>query len=127
MAEIIAFWTLLALSGAAAAWRGGRTERIGVALLAADWAAARLIGPREWWLMGLDIVVVAVLARLAWRSPRTWPIWALACQAVAAAASLAYGLQPDVGEATWLRALALAGLGPPLALAASLWRPHTQA
>lgn len=127
MAITIVFWTLLAAGAAGAMLRGERTERIGCALLAAAWIAGRLIGANGWGRLAVDLLVAAILARLAWRAPRAWPVWALACEAVAAAASLAYGLQPDVGEATWLRALALVSLGPPLALALSLWRPRSQA
>lgn len=115
------FAALLGACAAGAVWRGGPAERAGAALFAADWAAF-LLTSNPWALMSADVAVLLALGRMAWKAPRTWPVWAGGCHAVAAAASLAFALQPDVGEDTWRRALLLAHAGAAVALAASVWR-----
>lgn len=120
---------LIALSAVVAAVSGGWRERTAVGLFAAV-SGAWMLTPADprahaavWELMALDLAVLLVLGRIAWKSPRNWPVWAMAPQAVAAAASLAFALQPDVGAETYLRALMLTRYGAVLALLIGMRRP----
>lgn len=101
----------VALSAVLAAFFGGVRERIGaliVAGLGMVWVWA-VENPRPhdaaWICMMLDLGALAWLAKVAWKAPRSWPVWALAPQAVSVAASLAFLLQPDVPAAIYFRAL----------------------
>jgi len=121
---MLASWVLaalLALSAAAAALRGGRREWLGVALLALVSAAWMLSPPQEAratapFFLAFDFAALLVLGRLAWKAPRNWPIWAMAPQAVAAAASLAFIVQEDAGQQIYLRAVMIARYGAVLLL-----------
>jgi hypothetical protein len=112
---------LLALSGVAAATRGGVRERKGLAVFAVVSAAwmltpARLADAAAPFFLVLDFAALVLIGRLAWKSPRNWPVWAMAPQAVAVAASLAFMLQDDAGEQTYLRAVMMARYGAVLLL-----------
>ena len=113
---------LLALSAVAAGLRGGGRERLGVAIFAvvsAAWLAMPddpRMGPALQLMLVLDTAVLVLLGRMAWKSPREWPVWAMAPQAVAVAASAAFALQADVGAETYLRALLLTRYGAVLLL-----------
>ena len=132
MLEIWGFAALLTAGAAGAMLRGTRPERLAAAAFAAVWLAAlgvqRLGWPGTGWTMlALDLAVLLLLVRLTWKAPRAWPVWATAFEAVAAAASLAFSLQPDVGETAYLRALALCRMAAVLALVLSVWRPRAPA
>lgn len=126
-------WAALVAAGAIGAWlRGERRERLAAGAFAGLWAAAWLAGrlfetAPSWLLMGADGAVLVLLVRLTWKSPGAWPAWAAGFEAVAVAASLAYALQPEVGEAVYLRALLLARSAAALALAVGAWRRRAQA
>lgn len=112
------------LSAVLAAFFGGARERTGVLIVAGlgmAWVlAAENPRPHDaaWICMILDLGALAWLAKVAWKSPRSWPVWALAPQAVAVAVSLAFLLQPDVSGALYFRALMLTHAGVVLALLA---------
>jgi len=74
--------------------------------------------------MILDLAALAWLAKVAWKAPRSWPVWAMAPQAVAVAASLAFLLQPDVGPAIYFRALLMTHCGVVLALVMGTRKRH---
>lgn len=112
MAEL-GLGALLLLGAIAAAVFGGGRERAGAAMLIAV-SAAFLLAPADprqagavWVLVALDLAAVALFGRLSWKAPGAWPLWALAAQAVAAAASVAYGLQADVEAQTYRRVMML--------------------
>lgn len=114
----------IVVSAVLAVFLGGVRERTAVLVFAGlgvAWVLAS-IDPRShataWILMMLDLGAVGWLARIAWKAPRSWPVWALAPEAVAAAASLAYLLQPDVSAEVYLRGLLIARLSAALALVA---------
>jgi hypothetical protein len=116
------------LSAVLAAFFGGARERAGVvvvAVLGAAWVLASE-NPRAhdaaWICMILDLCGLAWLAKVAWRAPRSWPVWALAPQAVAVAVSLAFLLQPDVSRMIYFRALLMTHGAVVLALMAGTSR-----
>jgi hypothetical protein len=66
--------------------KGDEPERVGGGIYALGALAsllvqdeARLYGP-QWGLMGLDAVLLAAYAAVAWKSRRSWPVWASAFQ-----------------------------------------------
>ena len=105
------YGSALVLSAVLAVFFGDERERKAVVVFAGlgvAWVLASM-DPRPhaaaWILMILDLAAAGWLAKIAWKAPRRWPVWALAAEAVAAASSLAFLLQPDVGPQVWLRAL----------------------
>lgn len=68
--------------------KGDEPERVGAGAYALGSLAALLVqndsqlyGP-QWGLMAIEAVVLAAYAGVAWKSRRSWPIWASALQAV---------------------------------------------
>jgi hypothetical protein len=68
--------------------KGDEPERVGAGAYALGSLAALLVqddtqlyGPR-WGLMIVETVMLAVYAALAWKSRRSWPIWASALQSL---------------------------------------------
>lgn len=68
--------------------KGDEPERVGGGVYALGALAslllqddARLYGP-QWSLMVLDVVLLAAYAALAWKSRRSWPVWAGALQSL---------------------------------------------
>lgn len=68
--------------------KGDEPERVGGGVYALGALASllvqdetRLYGP-QWSLMGLDVILLAAYAAVAWKSRRAWPVWASAFQAL---------------------------------------------
>ncbi len=68
--------------------KGDEPERVGGGIYALGALASlllqddtRLYGP-QWGLMGLDAILLAAYAAVAWKSRRSWPVWASAFQAL---------------------------------------------
>jgi hypothetical protein len=68
--------------------KGDEPERVGGGACALGLLASlllqddsRLTGP-QWGLMAVDVVMLVVYAALAWKSRRSWPVWAGALQAL---------------------------------------------
>lgn len=68
--------------------KGDEPERVGAGAYALGLLASlllqddsRLSGP-QWGVMIVDIVMLGVYAALAWKSRRSWPVWAGALQAL---------------------------------------------
>jgi len=68
--------------------KGDEPERVGAGAYALGSLAALLVqndsqlyGP-QWGLMAVETVVLAAFAGVAWKSRRSWPIWAAALQSV---------------------------------------------
>lgn len=69
-------------------WKGDEPERIGAGAFLLGWFASLLVQQdgrlhrTQWGLMGIDVIMLAVFAALAWKSRRAWPVWACALQAL---------------------------------------------
>ena len=68
--------------------KGDEPERVGAGAFALGLLASlllqddsRLSGP-QWGVMGVDVVMLGVYVALAWKSRRSWPVWAGALQAL---------------------------------------------
>lgn len=102
---------LMVLAAVMAGLFGHARERLAVIVFAG--LAAISVFASEWprphaaaWIcMTLDLAALGWLGKIAWKAPRAWPVWALAPQSVAVAASVAFLLQPDMTPAVYFRAL----------------------
>lgn len=68
--------------------KGDEPERVGAGAFALALLASLLLqndsqltGP-QWGLMVIDTIMLGVYAALAWKSRRSWPVWASALQAL---------------------------------------------
>jgi hypothetical protein len=68
--------------------KGDEPERVGGGAYAIGALATmlfqqdnRLYGP-QWGLMAIDAIMLAAFAALAWKSRRSWPVWASALQSL---------------------------------------------
>lgn len=80
---------LFALLVAAFAFmKGDEPERIGAGAYMLGLFASQLVQDgsqlygTQWGLLAIDSIFLAVCAALAWKSRRTWPIWACALQSL---------------------------------------------
>jgi len=93
-------WTCLALTCVAAAWRGGRAERLGAAVVAVAWVITALVERRHDWLepqygiLAVDVVTLLALAAIALRARRNWAICAAGFQAIAVLTHLVFLINP---------------------------------
>lgn len=68
--------------------KGDEPERVGAGAFVFVFIASMLIqdesnpsGP-QWSLMAIDTLLLTVYGAIAWKSRRSWPVWAMACQAL---------------------------------------------
>ncbi|MFN3667984.1 MAG: hypothetical protein ACK4VY_01610 [Brevundimonas sp.] len=68
--------------------KGDEPERIAGGAYVLTWFASLLVqgdggSPgTQWGLMGIDIIMLGVYVALAWKSRRSWPVWATALQSL---------------------------------------------
>ncbi|MBU1384385.1 MAG: hypothetical protein KKG14_08960 [Alphaproteobacteria bacterium] len=68
--------------------KGDEPERVGGGVYALGALASLLVQDdtrlygAQWGLMGLDVILLAAYAGVAWKSRRSWPVWASACQSL---------------------------------------------
>lgn len=66
--------------------KGDETERVGAGAYLIAWFASILVQDdfglykTQWGVLVIDIIVLGVFCGLAWKSRRSWPIWATALQ-----------------------------------------------
>ena len=108
--------------------KGDEPERVGAGAFALALLASlllqddgRLSGP-QWGLMIIDTVMLGVYAALAWKSRRSWPVWAGALQALIVMSHLltVVDLRPPL--AAFYAVMNLANYGILLALALGTFR-----
>jgi peptidoglycan/LPS O-acetylase OafA/YrhL len=98
----LAFATLLILTCLYAAWRGGRSGRVGaIIFLTASLLTIPATAPDPDWtsqmlyVWAIDLGCLAALALLAFHSRRFWPIWATGFQIASFATHIAVALYPE--------------------------------
>lgn len=116
--------------------KGDEPERVGAGAFALGLLASlllqndsRLSGP-QWGVMGVDVVMLGVYAALAWKSRRSWPVWAGALQALIVMSHLltVVDLRPPL--AAFYAVINLASYGILLSIAAGTaqaWRERRAA
>lgn len=98
--------------------KGEEPERIGVIANSLAWFAAGLVQQNvnpyatQYSLFALDIVVLLVFAGLAWKSARTWPVWAAGFQMFAVLGHIVVmiGLKPPAYSFYTVLAMAAYGV-----------------
>ena len=117
---------ILVICGAAM-WKGDRLEQWGAGICFMAWLATILIQDdasstlERFFLMGVDVAVLAALGFLAWKAERSWPVWAAACQAITVAVHLATLVDFRIPKFAYISALVLASYGVLIALAIGTW------
>ena len=111
--------------------KGDEPERVGGGVYALGSLAALLVqndgqlfGP-QWGLMAVETVVLGAYAALAWKSRRSWPIWASALQSVVVMSHVLMVIDLRLPLAAFLAVINLAAWGVLLALAVGVvhaWR-----
>ncbi|HRO33013.1 MAG TPA: hypothetical protein PLQ03_06330 [Brevundimonas sp.] len=103
--------------------KGDEPERIGAGAYLLGWFASLLVQTDgdlyavQWAMFALDTVMLVILGALAWRSRRSWPIWACALQLLAVTSHIMamIDLRPPI--ASFYTVLNIASYGILLALA----------
>lgn len=98
-------------------WKGEENERSGIVAYTIAWFASMLVqdntGPYsiQWATFGIDLIILLVFAGLAWKSPRTWPVWAAGFQMFAVLGHIVVmiGLRPP--SYSFYTVLAMAAYG----------------
>jgi hypothetical protein len=127
--SLAAFALLLMVAAVGAVVRGAAVERRGAVLFALAWAASlgaqALSGEPSpgLWLPAIDGAVLIALGRLAWRSPRPWPVYACGFQMLTVAGDVARWVETDLDAGLHLTFLALMSFGAVGALAIGAWFP----
>jgi len=68
--------------------KGDEPERIAGGAYVLTWFATLLVqgdgsvAGTQWAMMGIDMIMLAVYIALAWKSRRSWPVWAAALQSL---------------------------------------------
>jgi hypothetical protein len=107
--------------------KGDRTERMGAGLLLVAWAAsvtAQLdtgLFNTQYAVLAIDVVALGALSLLAWRSERSWPMWAAAFQAIEVAVHIARAAGLRIGGLPYITAVNLSAYGVTAALAVGAW------
>jgi hypothetical protein len=102
--------------------KGDRTERLGAGLLLVAWAAsinaqlAEGMLNTQYAVLAIDVIVLAILSVLAWRSERSWPMWAAAFQAIGVAVHIARGAGLRISGVPYIAAVNLSAYGVMAAL-----------
>ncbi|HZV83566.1 MAG TPA: hypothetical protein VFF48_01135 [Brevundimonas sp.] len=103
--------------------KGDEPERVGAGACALGLLASlllqddsRLTGP-QWGLMAVDGVMLVVYAALAWRSRRSWPVWAGGLQGVIVMTHAATLVDPRPPLSAFYAVLNIASYGILVALA----------
>ena len=103
--------------------KGDETERVGAAAYMLAWFASLLtqgdgnLYDVQWGMFAIDVIVLFVLGALAWRSGRTWPIWATALQLLVVMSHIMIMIDLRTPIASFYAVLNLAGYGILLCIA----------
>lgn len=112
-------------------WLGERDERRAATLLLLSSIAELAIqkytglGNKQYGVFAVDLLTLIMFAVIAWRSKRSWPIWATSCQAISVVAWLAGIVGFRVAQVANVAAVNLAIYGVVASLAVgtfTVWR-----
>ena len=112
-AGVIVFVAVCAL----AILKGGRVEQMGAGLLLVSWAAstsAQLdvgVFSTQYAVMAIDVIDLVIYSILAWRSDRSWPMWAAAFQAIEVAVHIARAAGLRISGVPYITAVNLSAYG----------------
>ncbi len=108
--------------------KGDEPERVGAGAymisLLATWLLqddTQLHGA-QWGMMAVDLAMVPVYAVLAWKSRRSWPVWAAGLQSLVVMTHVLTMIDVRLPIVAFYAVMNLAAYGILLALALSTWR-----
>lgn len=109
------FFALLLIVSAFALWKGETSERVGggalaLALLVTANVQRDMTGAAPYIVAGVDLLLLAVFLSLAFKTSRTWPIWAAAFHLLNMTSHVVFFLKLSPPDSYSL-AQALAGFG----------------
>lgn len=116
--------------------KGDEPERVGAGAYALGLLASLLLqddsqlSGTQWGLMVVDTVMLGVYAALAWKSRRSWPVWAGALQALIVMSHILTTVDQRPPLAAFYAVMNLANYGILLALATGVflsWRDRRAA
>lgn len=127
------FLAWMALCCGYAGWRGGAPERIGAGLQVGAFALTVFVH-RAFDAAGfrsanvataaIDVLLLAALVTLAWRSTRYWPLWIAGWQLAAIVAHLAKTIDPAMLASGYAIQAQIWAYPMLAATAAGAWRHH---
>ena len=103
--------------------KGDEPERIAAGAFMLGWFATLLVQKdgdlynTQWAMFGLDTVMLLVLGALAWKSGRSWPVWATALQLLVVMSHIMNMADLRTPIASFYAVLTLAGYGILLCIA----------
>jgi hypothetical protein len=103
--------------------KGDEPERIAAGAYVLGWFASLLsqndasLYQVQWGVFAIDLVMLVVLGALVWKSRRTWPVWATACQLLVVMSHVLsmIDVRPAIANFIWV--INLAGYGVLIAIA----------
>ena len=108
--------------------KGDEPERVGGGVYMLGLLASLLIqddsqlyGP-QWGLFAVDVILLVAYAALAWKSRRSWPVWASGLQSLAVMSHVLTMVDPRPPSAAFYAVVNLASYGILLALALGVHR-----
>ena len=108
--------------------KGDEPERVGAGAYALGLLASLLVqddsqlyGP-QWGLFFIDVILLAVYAALAWKSRRSWPVWASGLQSLAVMSHVLTIVDTRPPSAAFYAVVNLASYGILLSLALGVHR-----
>jgi hypothetical protein len=107
--------------------KGDRGERAAAIMLLGSIlyvkATSTLFAPPllDYLFYGGDVALTLTLAFIAWRSPRSWPVWATAFQAIALTVDVAHATDLNLSWVAYAAASNLSAYGVDGALAVGTW------
>lgn len=98
--------------------KGDEPERIAAGAYILGWFASLLaqsdgrVDQIQWGVFSIDFVMLIILGALVWKSRRTWPVWASACQLLVVMSHLVglADVRPSVVNFIWVQNLAAYGV-----------------
>ncbi len=121
-------FAVAALVGAFAFLKGDEPERIGAGAFLLGVFATLLIHNGgalrgvQWGVLTVDLVFLGVCAALAWKSRRSWPVWASAFQLVVVMSHLLVLVDLRPAMAAFYFVINLAGYGVLASIAVGTWQ-----
>ncbi|SFS70769.1 hypothetical protein [Brevundimonas viscosa] len=119
---------LAALVAAFAFLKGDEPERIGAGAFLLGVFAALLLHDRtaltgvQWGVLAVDLVFLGVCAALAWKSRRSWPVWACGFQSLVVMSHLLALVDLRPALAAFYVVINLAGYAVLAAIAIGTWQ-----
>lgn len=103
--------------------KGDEPERVAAGAFVLAWFASLLAQDEanrhsvQWGVFAIDVVMLVVLGALVWKSRRTWPVWATACQLMVVTSHIMSMIELRPALANFIWVINLAGYGVLVALA----------